>query len=109
MFVIQLEDKTKSVPAGDRTKAEPKEERAINVDINTPVDDFTLIFTWYLFIQLEDKTKSVPAGDKAKAEPKEEWAINVDINTPVDDFTLIFTLVFVYTARRQDKVSTSRR
>ena len=70
---IQLEDKTKSVPAGDKAKAEPKEEWAINVDINTPVDDFALIFTWYLFIQLEDKTKSVPAGDKAKAEPKEEW------------------------------------
>ena len=60
-------------------------------------------------MQLEDKTKSVPAGDKAKAEPKEEGTINVDINTPVHDFTLIFTLIFVYTARRQDKVSTSRR
>ena len=37
---IQLEDKTKSVPAGEKTKAEPKEEWAINVDINTPVHDF---------------------------------------------------------------------
>ena len=41
---IQLEDKTKSRPAGDRAKAEPNEEWAINVDINTPVDDFNLIF-----------------------------------------------------------------
>ena len=90
---MQLEDKTKSVAAGDIAKAEPNEQWAINVD------DFNLIFLpWYLFMQLEDKTKSVPAGDKAKAEPKEEWAINVDINTPVHDFTLIFTLVFVYTA-----------
>ena len=93
---IQLEDKTKSVPAGDKAKAEPKEEWAINVDINTPVDDFTLIFTWYLFIQLEDKTKSVPAGDKAKAEPKEEWAINVDIITPVDFLSYIYHGICLY-------------
>ena len=69
-----------------------------------------LYLPWYLFIQLEDKTKSVPAGDKARAEPKEEGTINIDINTPVDDFTLIFIYLGVcYTARRQDKVSTSWR
>lgn len=38
--IVQIENKTKAIPPEEKTKAEPEEEWAVNIDINTPVDDF---------------------------------------------------------------------
>ena len=39
-YFAQIEEKVKTAPYSEKAQVEPKEEWAINVDINTPVDDF---------------------------------------------------------------------